>query len=675
MPSRLAWSVGTAFALLVLLLEAKGAEPAFTYADLVGQMTDLARLAELPTPGEQCAQWSSYDRASRYDQKTGKYVNWDANNDGPQFIRKEGNCEVMAEMHGPGCIWRIWSAAAQKGHVKIYLDGNPEPALDLPFADYFDGRHSPLAYPLLSYNLQQCHSSGQNLYLPIPYQKSCKVVAERGWGRYFHFTYRTYPKGTQLPTFSTRLATDNAAVLRRVNDFLARRLGDDPAGTRPGQQVVARSLDLAPGQAMTVADLSGARAISAIRAKARFNGREDEMAALRELVLEIRWDDAVKPAVWCPLGDWFGTAPGVNRYKSLTTGMTADGFYTNWYMPFARSAQVRLLNEGSQSRQVSIEITHAPLPRPFAGLGHFHARWHRDTYELPRDRFPDWPMLRCKGRGRFCGVMLHVWNPRGGWWGEGDEKFFVDGEKFPSTIGTGSEDYFGYAWCNPHLFQRPYHAQTMTQGNRGHQSVLRWHLVDNVPFQRSFEACIEKYYTNKERGTLYACLPCFYLAPDGRDSYQPVPAAQRQGYYTVPELVAGGFKVLNVTQGDVRTQEMAHFGRGKWPRDEQLWWTGARPKAKLDLAVPVSKSGTFAVSAVLTKARDYGTVQLYLDGVKAGDAIDLYNPSVIATEPIALGTHRLDAGQHKFTVEIVGANPKAVNRYMFGLGRLDFKSR
>ena len=63
-------------------------------------------------------------------------------------------------------------------------------------------------------------------------------------------------------------------------------------------------------------------------------------------------------------------------------------------------------------------------------------------------------MLRTQGRGRFCGVMLHVWNPLGGWWGEGDEKFFVDGEKFPSTFGTGSEDYFGYAWCGASFFQQ-----------------------------------------------------------------------------------------------------------------------------------------------------------------------------------------------------------------------------
>ena len=151
-------------------------------------------------------------------------------------------------------------------------------------------------------------------------------------------------------------------------------------------------------------------------------------------------------------------------------------------------------------------------------------------------------MLQTEGRGRFCGVMLHVWNPRGGWWGEGDEKLFVDGEKFPSTIGTGSEDYFGYAWCNPNLFQRPYHCQTMDQKNKGHQSVFRWHLVDNVPFQKSFEAYIEKYYRN-DRGTLYALTAQWYLAPGGVDPYDPVPVQQHDGYYEKPEPVYAGIRV------------------------------------------------------------------------------------------------------------------------------------
>jgi D-arabinan exo alpha-(1,3)/(1,5)-arabinofuranosidase (non-reducing end) len=100
--------------------------------------------------------------------------------------------------------------------------------------------------------------------------------------------------------------------------------------------------------------------------------------------------------------------------------------------------------------------------------------------------------------------MLQVRNPRGGWWGEGDEKFFVDGEKFPSTFGTGSEDYFGYAWSNPTLFQNAYHDQTHNDGNnKGQVSVNRWHITDNVPFHQSFEGCIEKYFPN-QRPTLYA---------------------------------------------------------------------------------------------------------------------------------------------------------------------------
>ena len=98
-------------------------------------------------PRRACAQWSSYDRASRYDEKTGKYIAWDANGDGGGMIRSEGDQVVMAEMKGPGCIWRIWSAAPGEGHVKIYLDDQPKPAVDLPFAHYFDGKHVPLRLP------------------------------------------------------------------------------------------------------------------------------------------------------------------------------------------------------------------------------------------------------------------------------------------------------------------------------------------------------------------------------------------------------------------------------------------------------------------------------------------------------------------------------------------------
>jgi len=578
----------------------------------------------------------------------------------------------MAEMDGPGCLWRIWSARTAKGHVKIFLDGQEQPAVDLPFEEYFTGKSAPLDYPTLSYALEAQGCKGKNMYLPIPYQKSCKIVAEEGWGRYYHFTYTTFPKGTKVPTFKSKLPKENVAALKKLDAFFQNNLGTDPAGKREGQETVDKKVNAPAGKTTEVAKLTGPRAITALKVKTNFADRDDQMATLRQLALQITFDGCEEPAVWCPLGDFFGTAPGENHYKSLTTGMTGDGFYSYWYMPFAKEAVVEVVNGGESARDVEFEIVHAPLLGSFDGMGHFHCKWHRDIFPVTKDRWPDWTMLRTEGSGRFCGVMLHVWNPKGGWWGEGDEKFFVDGEKFPSTIGTGSEDYFGYAWGNAHLFQTPYHCQTMTENNRGHQSLLRWHIADNVPFQKSFEGCIEKYFGN-DRGTLFACVACWYLDPEGTDPIEPAPADQRWGYCAAIPPGGGGYKVLGQPKGNVETQGMGNFKAGKWDNDDHLWWTRGKPGDKLDIAVPVKADGKYDVSVILTKARDYGIVQLYLDAQKVAGEIDLYNPEVVNTEPIPLGTHELSKGEHKLTVEITGANEKAVKAYMFGLDVIDLK--
>lgn len=241
----------------------------------------------------------------------------------------------MAEMEGPGCIFRIWSARAQAGHVKIYLDGQEQPVLDRPFIEYFTGKTAPLDYPALCYEMKEQDSRGENLYLPIPYQKSCKIVAEKGWGAYYHFTYTTFPEGTKVPTFQAKLSPPDAAALAKLNEFLANKLGTDPAGTGDGQKTIAEQVTIGAGEYLFL-DIPGPRAITAIRGKMEFKDREDEMAALRRLVLRITFDGSQQPAVWCPLGDFFGTAPGENHYRTLMTGMTDDGTYAYWYMPFAQ---------------------------------------------------------------------------------------------------------------------------------------------------------------------------------------------------------------------------------------------------------------------------------------------------------------------------------------------------
>ncbi|MHC4741439.1 MAG: DUF2961 domain-containing protein, partial [Planctomycetota bacterium] len=565
---------------------------------------------------------------------------------------------------------------AKEGHVKVYIDGAAEPVVDLPFIGYFNRQNEPFTHEALVHMTAQ----GQNCYVPIPYQKSCKIVGEGDWGRYYHFTYTTYPKGTVLPKFKCELSASEAKALDKAAEILSKR-GADPGGKRKKERTVRETVGVKAGSSKTVAKLEGPRAITALKVNMDLPESPDDYDILRQLVLQIRWDGEEQPSVSAPLGDFFGTAPGANKYVSLPLGMTEAGFYSYWYMPFAESAVIELVNDGNEPQEVDFSITHAPLSKPIEALGRFHAKWHRDAFmptEPGRDGSPhcvDWTMLKAEGRGRFCGVMLHVWNPRGGWWGEGDEKFFVDGEKFPSTIGTGSEDYFGYAWCNPTLFQNCYHNQTISMGNRGHISVNRWHISDNIPFQRSFEAAIEKYYPNS-KPTLYAATAYWYQAAGQSDGYKPAPITERIGYWTPIKVfrIKGALEgekleVVSKSGGTRNLQNMANFGEG-WSGESHLWWIGAKPGDTLELAIPVKKSGKYNISTQLTKAIDYGIHQLYLDGKKLGEPIDLFNDGVIPTGPIYLGVHELEKGRHILKVEIVGANEKAKKAYMFGLDYL-----
>jgi hypothetical protein len=104
-----------------------------------------------------------------------------------------------------------------------------------------------------------------------------------------------------------------------------------------------------------------------------------------------------------------------------------------------------------------------------------------------------------------------------------------------------------------------------------------------------------------------------------------------------------------------------------WSSAAQLWWTGAKPGDRLELSVPVVKAGKYQLLAQLTKAVDYGIVQLWLDGEKLGQPLDLFHDGVIVTGELDLGTQAFSAGEHKLSVEITGANPNAVKSYMFGL--------
>jgi putative membrane-bound dehydrogenase-like protein len=127
-------------------------------------------------------------------------------------------------------------------------------------------------------------------------------------------------------------------------------------------------------------------------------------------------------------------------------------------------------------------------------------------------------------------------------------------------------------------------------------------------------------------------------------------------------------RVVRKTGGQTSAQGMAGFSRDRWSGNEQLWWTGNQPGERLDLELPVEETGLYELEVVLTRARDYGMVQLLLNDVELGPPIDLYHsPDVVTTGVLTFDPRRLTAGEHVLSVLIVGRNPQAVPAFMFGL--------
>ena len=223
-----------------------------------------------------------------------------------------------------------------------------------------------------------------------------------------------------------------------------------------------------PGESRVLADIKGPGAITHIWMTQGQN--------YRECLLKITWDNAKRPSVLVPLGDFFCLGHGiVNSFQSLLfTASTArnnqfnQGCALNCYarMPFVERAIVELINEGSETHGQYFYIDYETCDEPRSDAGIFHAEFRRTNpfggwgheivvndpeADIANKRTLAWDnnyvILQTKGRGHYVGCNLSVTNFQGTWWGEGDDMIWVDGYKWPPDLhGTGSEDYLNQAW-------------------------------------------------------------------------------------------------------------------------------------------------------------------------------------------------------------------------------------
>ena len=657
----------------------EGGVKAMKYIDVLERMVDLKGLATPAPNGERCYESSAYNKLSKYNEETGEYENWEQNwDEGYDAPRSEDGGYIIADAKGPGAIVRIWSADPREGHIKIFIDGESVPRVDMPFKDIFGSGEFPFNLEEICYDA----AKGKNCFVPITYNESCKVILYDDWGMFYQVNYISFAQGTKVETFTLPLSEESEARLKSIDKILG--------GCKDEETIEEETITVKAGETITLLNKEGAGAITEIKIKPHVELYGSDWDALSALSIAAYWDKEAIPSVWSTLGGFFASSTGLNEYNSLPSGVSNGIMYSRWYMPYKDGALLTIDNDSDKDIDISYEVKTEKLSVSDAeSKMRFHAKWNRVKDPEKGERWPDAQFLYTEGRGRYVGTSLHIYKEIGTgdpayhpdwWWGEGDEKFFVDGESFPSWFGTGSEDYFGYAWGTWKTFERPYHSQPFTNGGMfgvGNRLNNRFHLIDSIPFEKSFDAFLEKYHRDSYAN--WAFTSFWYLETSGKDSYLPVSYEDRTSYYKHPYPKAalyyeGEDLVIIESTGmqKAETQDMRVFKDYKWSEDFQLLFIPEREGDYVKFRINIKEEGEYEIKARFSKARDYGIVQHYIDDMEIGEEIDLYGNVVCTSEEISLGTVRLSAGFHELTARSKGKN-KVSTGHLYGLDFIRFE--
>ncbi|MBQ8586806.1 MAG: DUF2961 domain-containing protein, partial [Oscillospiraceae bacterium] len=668
----------------------------YSYKDIVRRTYDMSYLATPPKAGEGGKQVTSRDPASTYNEETGLYEYWgDSNLDmtGYPGINPDNGYRMLANLEGPGYLNRIWIGQDWEINMHIWIDG--ELVVDTTVIDFVRGSYFS-RYDELSFKTNYVNMSGfedgyqgaSNLFVPIPYNESCIVevdLKERD-SMYYIVGYYDLEDGASVESFTWPMSEENHAALAEANAALK----DE---TVPyGETIYSDTVQ--PGETVTLYESATAGAISATTMKIDIPRENfDDQTSLTQWVINMYWDDAQTPAVSLPVADFYGNVYGLyqNEWDAVAFGTTADQvMYSQWYMPF-NAAKITLTNNSATARQVDATFKEEALTDEQAnGLTRFHANWQR-SYTRYDDRWPDAHMLYVEGEGRFVGTNLHIYQIIDRiWWGEGDEKFFIDGEKMPTWFGTGSEDYFCYAWCDSGQFDFAYCGQPINDDDiwtgdyqvqmHGDKMNYRIHLLDSICFHESFDANIEKYYN--EESASYAATTFFYLTKETSGNHVAVcPTAEERifnndiltgettfypGAYLISRKIADNTAVEPVLQGMINVHDTY-----EWFGDVQLFWTPTSKDKYMEFLLELPETDEYQIVLSKTHAYDYGTYAFYLDG-ELLDEEDFFAPSLDQTN-VVLDTRTVTKGEHILKVVCTGKNYSSAG-YILGLHYLEFIS-
>lgn len=412
------------------------------------------------------------------------------------------------------------------------------------------------------------------------------------------------------------------------------------------------------GQTLTLANLKGPGKLTRLW----MTILPSQPAYSRLLTLRIYWDGEKTPSVECPIGDFFGVGHGVNAVvNSVPVRASAEGRgrSCNWVMPFRKSARVTVSNDGTEATwgfyyQVDGEYGAVDPKAPY-----FHASYRQEFPCAPGDYL----LANIKGEGHYVGSVISVRSTAPGWWGEGNDYFFVDGAKEPTLRGTGFEDYFGEAWALRET-QGPYEGCSLFEGGYpgARSTCYRWHVGTPVRFKTGLKATIQhqgvgvgptgKHGNNIERPDEYSSV-AFWYQREPHAPFPKLPAGMDRLPFDYRTIIEGESLKVSPTSGKIEVAKVGGLNGGA-----QLEWSEMADGAELNLPFKVSRETRYQVMVLYTSRWDGNLAQFLIDGEPIGGRVSFYSEGFSTHHELPFEFRKLKAGEHVLTLRNLGKAPE-----------------
>ncbi|HEY3265571.1 MAG TPA: DUF2961 domain-containing protein [Armatimonadota bacterium] len=462
-----------------------------------------------------------------------------------------------------------------------------------------------------------------------------------------------------------------------LSDLAAPRAGrtaHEGSWDRSGGNGDLRPVD--PGQTITLFDHNGAGIVRRFWVTIAPRATEEIHS---QAILRMYWDGEESPSVEAPIGAFFGVGFGQQvDYQSMPLNETSGGYNCYWPMPFHKSARWTITNLSKRRIDAFYyNIDYTAMDSLPKDLRHFHAQFRREN---PTTANKNYTILDAEGAGHFVGTALFMQNRQGRGLGflEGDEMVYVDGEETPSVNGTGTEDYFSSGWYfDRGTYSANYHGVPIKDEKLGRVSAYRWHIEDAMPFAKSIRVTIEHGHANDHVADYSSVAYWYQTEPHKAFAALPPAEALLPLVPPAPMKIPGAIEgedllpFAKATEGEVSEQTMEGWP-GQWSNGSQLWWLPSKAGTSLTITAPAPAAGDFDVTGYFTKAKDYGTFRVLVNGKALDAPLNLYNADVTASGPVSLGRVTLTAGPNTVLVQCTGKDARSEG-YLFGLDAIVLK--